>query len=70
MRKSVKFNLNRKLSRKDKHPVWTLIGRYNKQRAIRWCKGVHQAGLNKLFRFRPGSGVTARKAYLIMMEDL
>jgi len=70
MRKFVKFKLNRKLSRKDKRPVRTLACRYNKQRAIRLSKGVHQASLNKLLRFRPGSGVTARKAYLMLMEDL
>lgn len=69
MRKFVKFKLNRRLSRKDKRPVWTIIGRYNKQRAIRWCKGVHEYSLNTAFSFRPGSGVTARKAYLTMMED-
>ena len=70
MRKFFKFKLNRKLSREDKRPVRTLASRYNKQMAIRWCKGVHQASLNKLFRFRPGTGWYAKRNWLVLQEDL
>ena len=70
MRKFFRFQLNRKLSREDKRPVRTLASRYNKQMAIRWCKGMHTKGLNKIFRFRPGTGWYAKRNWLAIQEDL
>jgi hypothetical protein len=70
MRIFFKFKLNRKLSREYKRPVWTLACRYDRQKSIRWSKGVHTKGLNKFFRFRPGTGWYAKRNWLVLQEDL
>lgn len=73
MSKFFRFKLDRVASRKHKRPVRIICIRSNKQRWIRYDKGVRDYALSKLFKFekfRPGSGAVARQRYLINLEEL
>lgn len=73
MRKFFRFKLDRVASRKQKRPTRIICSIYNRQRWIRYAKGVHEhaiSGIFKFGKFRPGSGAVARQRWLINLEGL
>ena len=73
MRKFFRFKLDREASRKQKRPTRIICSIYNRQRWIRWAKGVREhaiSGIFKFGKFRSGSGAVARQRWLINLEGL